>query len=284
MSTEIELVHWNPRRFAVPVVRRVPWLRDSEKLTTARFGPRVRNFGDLLGPDIVRRILQNAFGSESPQASRRARLLSVGSVMHFAQDGDVVWGSGVNGKVDDSQHSFHALDVRAVRGPLTMQWLRDKKGINAPAVFGDPGLLVPRLFPEIAASSGGRTGGAVVPNLHDFPGMRHLPGVVDPRQPWQKVARTIASSDYVISTSLHGYILAEAFGVPAVLMRSGAEPSFKYDDYLLGTGRTELALAADYPSAVEMVPGARRRSVDVLASWDPTPLLESFPVDLWRSI
>jgi pyruvyltransferase len=84
---EIELFSWNPKR---PVCggrgkRFVPIQRT------------VNNFGDLLGPVIVERLKRTA---NLPNEARMAgRLLSVGSILHFAKDGDVIWGSGVNGKM-----------------------------------------------------------------------------------------------------------------------------------------------------------------------------------------
>ena len=45
----------------------------------------VNNFGDLLGPVIVRRMLKRLGLDAQPKIS--ARLLSVGSCLHFARDG-----------------------------------------------------------------------------------------------------------------------------------------------------------------------------------------------------
>ena len=47
------------------------------------------------------------------------RLLAVGSILHLARDNDVVWGSGVHGKIVVRRHQFKQLDAREVRGPLT---------------------------------------------------------------------------------------------------------------------------------------------------------------------
>ena len=79
---EVELVHWNPRRrrFRQRPLRRLP-------ITTT-----ANNFGDLLGPVIVEGM-RREFGLTG-RAVRSARLISIGSVMHFAQDGDVIWGAG----------------------------------------------------------------------------------------------------------------------------------------------------------------------------------------------
>ena len=112
----VAVLHWNPNRprFRGRIGRRLP--------ITAP----VRNFGDLLGPEIVRRmrLLHGLPGASDAPVG--ARLLSVGSILHFARDGDVVWGSGVNGRIPLDEYADVRLDVRAVRGPRTAAFLRDR--------------------------------------------------------------------------------------------------------------------------------------------------------------
>ena len=50
----------------------------------------------------------------------------------------------------------------------------------------------------------------------------------------------------MVSSSLHGIVIAEAYGVPAVLVASSTEPVFKYEDYYAGTGRELPAPAATW--------------------------------------
>ena len=158
------------------------------------------NFGDYLSSAIVNRMLGRRELLPDEAVPQGARLLAIGSILHFARSGDVVWGSGVNGKVSPDAHRFEALDVRAVRGPLTRRFLLDR-GIACPTVFGDPGLLVADLFPE-------RFGGvercrpvAFVPNLHDLDAMSGWENVVSPLAPWSTVVRRIAESEHVVSSS-----------------------------------------------------------------------------------
>jgi pyruvyltransferase len=257
-TAEVELVHWNPRR---RVSRFLP----------ARITRPVGNFGDLLGPMVVRELLRRA-GVATPVAD--ARLLSVGSVLHFARDGDVVWGSGVNGKTLDAPVTARRLDVRAVRGPLTRGVLLGA-GVPTPEVYGDPGRLVGELWPrETFLRTGARVPVTVVPNLHDAPALRGVPGFLDPRTDVRTVLARIANSDLVVGSSLHGVVVAESFGVPARLVRPGAEPLFKYEDYFAGTGRPAPRPAATVQAAVE----AGGEAPGVL---DPA-LRAAFPAELWR--
>jgi pyruvyltransferase len=272
----IDVVHWNPRR--------------SLYRGHLRIGPRKNNFGDLLGPIIVKRLLERA--GIDPRSSRDTRrLLAVGSIMHFAREGDVVWGTGVNGRsldlsgknaaeTQDLSMKFAQLDVRAVRGPLTRDYLA-ARNISAPAVFGDPGLLVGALWSRDELVGAARLGSAihrpvtVVPNFHDFAGQRSESGVVDPQGPLRHVLGAIAASDFVVGSSLHGVVVAESLGIPARLVVSGNEPLFKYRDYYAGTGRPEFSPASS-------VAEARELGGEPLPSWDATPLLDAFPYDLWR--
>ena len=52
--------------------------------------------------------------------------------------------------------------------------------------------------------------------------------------------RALLGAERVVSSSLHGVILAEAYGIPATYLDSGnGENRFKYDDYYAGHGPPE---------------------------------------------
>jgi pyruvyltransferase len=105
--------------------------------------------------------------------------------------------------------------------------------------------------------------------------VRDRRGVLSPRAPLARVLRGIAHSELVVGSSLHGVIVAEALGVPARAVRSHAEPSLKYEDYFLATGRDPDEVVAG------SVEEARERGGAPPPAWDPAPLLASFPADLW---
>ncbi|MBF0672935.1 MAG: polysaccharide pyruvyl transferase family protein [Salinibacterium sp.] len=260
----VAVVHWDPLR------RTSRWGRP-----TRRSRP-LRNFGDLLGPLIVSRLAQGL-----PRASGDRRLLAVGSILHFAGPGDVVWGTGLNPKGPTDATTMGALDVRAVRGPRTAESLR-ALGAEVPAVYGDPALLLPRVFPELARRpSSPRHELTVVPNLNDLAPRATFPAgwrrdIVNPRSPMRGILRRIRDSRLVVGSSLHAIIVAESLGVPARAVATRHEEPFKYEDYYLGTGRDPRGmLAASVDEAIDMG-GAPA------LNWDPGPLLASFPSDLWR--
>ncbi|MHC9045966.1 polysaccharide pyruvyl transferase family protein [Microbacterium saperdae] len=260
----VGVTHWNPRRNRWPFpINRLP------------IGPRVNNFGDLLGPAIAERIVREE--GLAPVSPSDRSLLTVGSIMGLANDGDVVWGTGVNGKVAVESHVFSSLDVRAVRGPRTAEFLRARR-IEVPDVFGDPALLIPQLFPEWAPSSTRRALG-VLPNFHDFDRYRDHPDVISPIGTPEQVIREIVASERIVASSLHGVIIAEAFGIPAVAIESGVEHPFKYLDYFEGTGRPDVPLVSDLSEGIRLVETVSWSALS--ESWDPAPLRAAFPTDLW---
>lgn len=261
----VAVLHWNPHRprFRGRIGRRLP--------LTAPVG----NFGDLLGPEIVRRV-RRLHGGSAASTRPAARLLSVGSIVHFAHDGDVLWGSGVNGRIPLDAYQEVRLDVRAVRGPRTAGFLRER-GIAVPPVFGDPALLVPLLMPELAPGPAStREDYVVVPNLHDHAAVARDPHTVDPRSPWRECVARIAGARAVYASSLHGLVIAEAFGVPAIRIAARLEQDLKYEDYALGTGSELLPVFPDLASALA-APVAGRSGY----APDPDRLMEAFPHDLW---
>ncbi len=234
-----------------------------------------QNFGDHLSHVVVSTVLYRHERLLDEEVKNPRRLLAIGSILHFAKDGDVIWGSGVNGKVPESTHQFKNLDVRAVRGPLTKEFL-SKRGIYVPEVYGDPALLLPLLFPSRFRTDQKRRELAVVPNLHDINLVRHDESFISPLLPWYQVVDAIVSSDRVVASSLHGLIIAEAFGIPATYLRlSETEALFKFEDYYQGTGRANIPYAKTLDEAREMG-GMPPPKID------GQRLLAAFPIDLWH--
>lgn len=254
----VKVVHWNPPKVHGRLGR----------LLVPFFG-RVDNFGDLLGPQLVDRIVSSQ--SLKPPHNT-ARLLTVGSIMKLARAGDVVWGSGVNGKSVDVEMDCSMLDIRAVRGPLTARWLRER-GATVPDVFGDPGLLVSRFWPGVRNVKVDYT---IIPNMHDAANFHGNPRSISPFERFSVIRDKILSSDLVIGSSLHGIAVAESYGVPARFIKSVHEPEFKYCDYYLGSGRDEFSIASNVDEALSL-------GGEHLPSWNPSDLMDAFPSDLFEA-
>jgi pyruvyltransferase len=170
------------------------------------------------------------------------KLLAVGSVLQYARPGDVVWGTGIH---PASQLSFSQsrdklrVTVLAVRGPISRDVLL-ARGLRCPKIFGDPAVLMPLIWPSATRDPKKII---VIPHMSEFHSVLQSAKdigveIVDPSADWKVTVDKISSAGRVISGSLHGLVVAEAFGVPATWYRADfKEGVAKYYDYYLGTGR-----------------------------------------------
>jgi len=254
----VDVIHFNP-------ARRGPGL-------LGKFLPKrpLNNFGDLIGPMLVQKIIET---HELKQPIEYRRLVAVGSIMRLTRSGDTVWGTGINGKTM-STGAAPDLDVRAVRGPRTRDLLL-KTGMTVPEVYGDPALLWPTFWPKdyYLNPMAGRMPYLVLPNYND----RNLLSAANSFSPLNHphaVISKIVNASFVCGTSLHAIILAEAYGIPARLICSQHEPIFKYDDYYRGTGRAKYEIANSVSEALEM--GGEKPP-----EFDSSALYGVFPFDLY---
>jgi pyruvyltransferase len=235
------------------------------------------NFGDYISLKLVERILGGNIRicqSKDPEQ----KFLAIGSLLPYANTDDVIWGTGMNGKkMDPSQYHFDNLDIRAVRGPMTREFIMSNFNIDCPEVYGDPALLIPYFFPEFKKNPEPEYDYIIVlhySDAHLFPKSEY-PNVVYATDPWKEVMRSILNSNFVISSSLHGIVIAEAYGIPAKYLRvTDNEPLFKYQDYYLGTGRSKFEYATSINEALEA-------GGEPPAECDLKQLYENFPFEYW---
>lgn len=212
----------------------------------------VPNFGDELSPQIVEFVT----GRRVEHAGRwTCDLTGVGSILDRYLDikGRLiagaraamgrpirVWGSGL---ITDHPGARHSLLPLALRGHLT----RDALGADKATPLGDPGLLSARMI----GRTGGRQGIGIVPHYSDkthpmVAELARLPGVriIDVERDGPTVCAEIARCGVVLSSSLHGLIVADASGIPNHRLRFGAGikgGDFKFFDYASALGRKDIA-------------------------------------------
>lgn len=241
--------------------------------------PNFVNFGDYISLEIVQRMVGGPVSLyKYKKGVTERRLLAVGSLLFNAKDDDVIWGSGTNGKrATKKDYTFTRLDVRAVRGPLTRDFLMQDYQISCPEIYGDPALLFPYLFPEFQRSPDPKYDFIIIPIYYEaklFP-KELFPNAVYPTDPWHEVISKILDSKFVVSTSLHGIIIAEAYGIPARYLRlSEKEPLLKYKDYYLATQRPDFQFAASVDEALLM-------GGEPPCQLDLEPLYNAFPFEFW---
>jgi pyruvyltransferase len=236
------------------------------------------NFGDYLSLKLVERIVDAPVRFYTKKKKNMdKKLLAVGSIFYFACDNDVIWGSGINGKrLNKKDYLFSDLDIRAVRGPLTRQFIIENFKIPCPEIYGDPALLFPYFFPEFKKKTSPSRDYIVIlhyseQNMYPKDDLHS----VSSTDPWSDVLEKILDSKFVISSSLHGVVIAEAYGIPARLLRiTENEPFFKFQDYYLGTNRPNFQFASSIEEALQM-------GGEPPFQCNLKRLYESFPFEYW---
>ena len=90
----------------------------------------------------------------------------------------------------------------------------------------------------------------------------------------------MCSANLVVSSSLHGIILAEAYGIPAILLRNPIDKSmFKYYDYYGSTRRNSFPIVDTLEEALNVTPSIPENGI---ISELQEGLIKSFPNDLWK--
>ena len=152
-------------------------------------------------------------------------------------------------------------------------------GIECPEVYGDPGLLFPYFFPEFKRKENPRYEYIIVPHYSDVQYFlkSDYENVVYTSEPWQEIIEKILNSKFVIASSLHAVIIAEAYGIPARLLRitdSRHNHILKYHDYYLGTNRPNFQFATSVEEALRM-------GGEPPFQCDLKKLYDAFPFEFW---
>lgn len=185
------------------------------------------NFGD----ELTHWLLDGLGVSHRWAAAAESDLVVTGSVLeHLPANwtGTVV---GAGQLRPESAIDLSAANVLALRGKLTAGRVN---GVADDVVLGDPGLLVSHLVPRAEP----RYDLGIVPHWSDKDLARRFGRygrVIDPAGPPEQVIAEIASCRSIISSSLHGLIVADAYGIPrrAELFEQAAREGgdWKFRDY-----------------------------------------------------
>lgn len=297
---------------AAVAAARVAWAATTDRLPFA-------NLGDALSPVIVAALTGGAV-AHAEFDEPVERLAAIGTIGQALRRGTVhVWGTGLDrnlwpkdaaGRLAAAAGNFK---VHATRGPLTRAVLIEA-GLEVPPIYGDPALLLPHLF---ALSPSPTCELGVIPHLSELdreapdagPKATHrryeipaeFAGTVRLIHTWtqantpalfERIAQILACKR-ILSKSLHGLIIAEAFGIPALyigargqgprpcdLREAGHGVDHRFADYYLGTGRPAVwsyvqrqAEPTDWAAAIAAIDAHAKP-----LHFDPQPLIDAFPL------
>lgn len=244
------------------------------------------NFGDDLNVPLLEHLSGKKVRLYNTLFCRKEKenLLAIGSIIeNFCNENSIIWGSGA--MYGDKPLSHKPKEVLAVRGPLTKVYL-ESQGVKCPSVFGDPALLFPHIY---TPSKKKKYKLGVIPHYRDF-NLLHIkifrethPEVLfiqlQGYMSWQDIIEQINSCEQIASSSLHGMILADAYGIPNVqiICSNTIEGSnFKYRDYMGGVGR-EFRQPIDCRNSINMDMIIDELTKYKPINYNPQRLLDSFP-------
>ena len=238
----------------------------------------VENLGDMLSPVIVEYMLDKK-GILIDQNAKTGHLLAVGSIIGHPFDA-TIWGAGVMSFAQAAAvykwKKIRKYDIRCVRGPLSANVLKSF-GYSCPDVYGDPAVLMPFIH---APLQGGKEYDVVyISHFHNksIPVPEGVKCLDINTSDYRTFIDEICKAKKVISSSLHGIILAETYGVPAIFHAENRENEIiKYYDWYYSTERYSVSMAMSMEEAMAMPP---MLLPDV--SQLQNNLLNTFPYDLW---
>jgi pyruvyltransferase len=199
------------------------------------------NVGDRISASIVEHVAGQPVITMPRERCSRPNLVGIGSIMSWSDDKSMLWGCGAL----DPSHPLQAPDrVLAVRGKLSADLLR-RNGIPCPDVYGDPAVFLPEIY---GANTNVSSDIGFVPHgrdrVSDFTercrreGFRILDVGTDP----EEFVTQLTACARIISSSLHGIIIAHTFGIPAAWIAlsemhgAGVNTDFKFYDYYSSVG------------------------------------------------
>jgi pyruvyltransferase len=234
-----------------------------------------KNWGDIIGPTIIKHFSKSE-RIEATEQKSNSKLVSIGSVIAAARPGDLIWGTGV---IEHRQYLPHLREVTilACRGPLSREHLL-YLGHDVPEVYGDPGLLYPQIYnPDVEKTHEW----GIIPHYIDLehPMVKHLikQGVkfIDICAGEKEFVDQLKSVEKVLSSSLHGLIAADAYGIPNARIKLTGDivgGDFKYKDYAASVNRSNWQA-----NVLDTNTNLNDIELNYSIDWDSKPLLDNAP-------
>lgn len=125
-------------------------------------------------------------------------------------------------------------------------------GNKCPEVYGDPAVLMPLFYhPDPIPKTREYI---LIPHYSKFEKYQNDLNVISTfTKDYREFIDFMLEAKLVISSSLHGVILAEAYGIPAIMLHdTPCADITKYRDWYASTGRREFPIADSVEQALEL--------------------------------
>lgn len=198
------------------------------------------NFGDDLNP-----LFFEAVGGRGVRFSRdreEPHFMGIGSILEQANARSTVMGSGFLFPPGPSVSK--PARIVSLRGHLSRAAFEGVEDIW----LGDPLVVVDVVRP---ASAPKRHRYGYVPHVSSINEAKAMTPagmlLIDPSAPPWQVIDQIASCEAIVSQSLHGLVVADAYGIPNLWIAPGAAMAggrFKFDDYFSTLDQPKIAFRA----------------------------------------
>lgn len=174
--------------------------------------PHPGNLGDVLSPYIVEKL------TDIPPkfVGRKEGMLAIGSIIKWASNKSSIWGAGTSSEGIDLPKN---AKYHAVRGPYTRQEVLNNGG-DCPEIYGDPAWILPKLYnPAIKKTN---KVGMILHFIHEDSNIcisEKVKSISIRRVGFDQIEQfmdEMLSCERIISSSLHGVILANAYNIPVV--------------------------------------------------------------------
>lgn len=206
-----------------------------------------QNLGDELNFYIVKTLTNKSVFNLPYIYYSGENFIVIGSVVDIITNkNSVIWGAGAM-YGGERILKEKPKKVLAVRGPLTRDYLLSQ-GVDCPEIYGDPALLLPTIYqPNVTKKY--RLG--VIPHYIDFDSnylslLREDSEVKIIRlrgyQDWKHVINEICECEFIVSSSLHGLIISDAYNIPNKWIKLSGRimgGDFKYMDYFMSVKRKD---------------------------------------------
>ena len=211
-----------------------------------------RNWGDDINVYLLEKISKKKVlimnQSLLHRKSKKDNYICIGSILGLYENSNsIIWGSGF---IDANQQLLcKPKQIHSVRGKYTRERLL-MLGYDCPEVYGDPALLVSKYYKPNINNPKYRIGFILhyvdvnnpVINAYVKENKDCIIITLCGYQKWTDVIDKICSCEFILSSSLHGLIVSDSYGIPNSWIRLSDKivgGDFKYLDYFSSVNRPD---------------------------------------------